>query len=99
MICSRSADDPVGVAPPMLARPRACVCACLYSVPKASRRLLPNCGVVKMSEPAAKRAPSHSESYRGLFQSVFPTLVKELTEEGLKNPEISDGIQHLKEVR
>ena len=52
-----------------------------------------------MSEPAAKRAPSHSESYRGLFQSVFPTLVQELTEGGIKNPEISDGIQHLREVR
>ena len=70
---------------------------CVSVVPKLYRRLLLR--VVKMSEPAAKRAPSHSESYKGLFQSVFPTLVKELTEGGIKNPEISDGIQHLREVR
>lgn len=50
-----------------------------------------------MSEPAAKR-PSHSESYKGLFHSVFPGLVKELTEDGLSNPEIADGVKHLKEV-
>ncbi len=50
-----------------------------------------------MSEPAAKR-PSHSESYKGLFHCVFPGLVKELTEDGLSNPEIADGVKHLKEV-
>ncbi len=51
------------------------------------------------AEPQAKKPSSHSESYRGLFMLVFHDLMKELTEEGLKNPEISDGIQHLQEVR
>ncbi len=50
-----------------------------------------------MTEPTAK-ASSHSESYKALFQSVFPSLVQELTEGGLNNPEISDGVKHLREV-
>ena len=50
-----------------------------------------------MSVPQPKR-PSNSENYRGLFTAVFHDLVKQLTEEGLKNPEIADGIQHLQEV-
>ncbi len=50
------------------------------------------------TEPQAKKPSSHSEGYRGLFMAVFHDLVKELTEDGLKNPEISDGIQHLQEV-
>ena len=29
---------------------------------------------------------------------MFPDLVKELTEERLKDPEISDGVQHLRDV-
>jgi len=48
--------------------------------------------------PAKQRAISHSESYREKFQAVFPELLKELTEDGLKNPEIADGIRHLQEV-
>ena len=48
--------------------------------------------------PAKQRAISHSESYRGKFQAVFQELLKELTEDGLKNPEIADGIRHLQEV-
>ncbi len=44
------------------------------------------------------KAPSYSESYKALFLSVFPSLVQELTEDGLNNPEIADGVQHLKEV-
>ena len=48
-------------------------------------------------EPPQKRA-TRSEGYRPLFMSVFPELVSELTGEGLENPEISVGIQHLKEV-
>lgn len=51
-----------------------------------------------MAEPEAKRIPSHSESYKGLFQSVFPTLVTELTEDGLNDVQISDGIKHLHKV-
>ena len=52
-------------------------------------------------EPGAKKAKlsqSHSENYKPLFKTVFPELVKELTEEGLADPEISDGIQHLQSV-
>ena len=51
-----------------------------------------------MSEQEAKRSTSVSEGYKGLFQAIFPDLVKELTEDGLKDPEISDGIRHLQEV-
>lgn len=52
------------------------------------------------SEPSAKKAKvSHSESYKGLFKTVFPELVKELTEKDLNDPEISDGIRHLQEVK
>ena len=50
-------------------------------------------------EPEAKKAKvSHSESYKPLFKTVFPELVKELTEDGLQDPEISDGVQHLQRV-
>ena len=50
--------------------------------------------------PAKKRpkAQSHSESYRGKFMAVFQGLLHELVED-VKNPEVSDGIQHLQEVR
>lgn len=40
-----------------------------------------------------------SDGSKDAFHSKFPELVKELTEDGIKNPEISDGIQHLKDVR
>ena len=49
------------------------------------------------TEPPEKRA-TRSEGYRALFMDVFPELVRELTEDGLQNAEISVGIQHLKEV-
>ena len=49
-------------------------------------------------EPPTKRAVSLSEGYRRQFTAAFDGLVAELTEEGVKNPEISDGIQHLEEV-
>lgn len=50
--------------------------------------------------PATKRptAPSHSEKYRGKFMAVFQSLLHELVETDLKNPEVSDGIRHLQEV-
>ena len=50
--------------------------------------------------PAKKqrRAQSHSEGYKGKFKAVFQDLLQELTDGGLKNPEVSDGIQHLQEV-
>ena len=51
-----------------------------------------------MSEEPPQKRTIRSEGYRALFMSVFPELVSELTEEGLKNTEISVGIQHLKEV-
>lgn len=41
---------------------------------------------------------SSSEDYKDAFHRMFPDLVKELTEDGLKNPEISDGVQHLRDV-
>lgn len=40
----------------------------------------------------------YAESYRERFMSVFPELVKQLTDEGLQNNEIRDGIKHLKQV-
>jgi hypothetical protein len=40
-----------------------------------------------------------SDGHKTVFHSKFPELVRELTEDGIKNPEISDGIQHLKDVR
>jgi farnesyl diphosphate synthase len=49
------------------------------------------------TQPPEKRA-TRSEGYRSLFMDVFPQLVEELTDDGVKNPEISVGIQHLKEV-
>lgn len=51
-----------------------------------------------MAKPASKRIPSYSESYKDMFFGVFPELVEELTADRLKNTEISDGLQHLKEV-
>ena len=52
-----------------------------------------------MSATPSKQQPiSHSENYREKFHKVFPVLVKELTEDGLKNPEIDDGIRHLQDV-
>ena len=51
----------------------------------------------KMQNGAVKSG-SHSESYKPLFKTVFPDLVKELTDEGLQDPEISDGIRHLQGV-
>lgn len=47
------------------------------------------------NEPSTKRS---SDEHKVAFHRVFPELVKELTEDGLKDPEISDGIQHLKDV-
>ena len=44
------------------------------------------------------RSSKPSDGYKAEFHSKFPELVKELTEDGIKNPEISDGIQHLKDV-
>ena len=52
----------------------------------------------RMGEEPPQKRPTRSEGYRSLFMSVFPELVSELTDEGLENPEISVGIQHLKEV-
>ena len=48
-------------------------------------------------EPPQKRA-TRSEGYHSIFMDVFPELMAELTDEGLKNTEISVGIQHLKAV-
>lgn len=53
-------------------------------------------------EPSDKKAKitlSHSHSYKDAFKQVFPDLVKELTEGGLNDSEISDGIRHLERVR
>lgn len=44
-------------------------------------------------------AKSFSENYKALFKEKFPELVQELTEDGLKDPEISDGIMHLQKVK
>ena len=52
----------------------------------------------KMSEPSSKGSKA-SDGNKEAFHNKFPELVRELTEDGLKNLEISDGIQHLKEVR
>ena len=41
---------------------------------------------------------SSSEGYKSAFHGMFPELVRELTEEELKNGEIADGAQHLKDV-
>ena len=41
---------------------------------------------------------SSAAGYKEAFHSAFPELVRELTEDGLKNEEISDGVQHLKDV-
>ena len=46
----------------------------------------------------SKKPSSHSEGYCELFKAAFHDLVKELTEDGLKNPEIADGVQHLQDV-
>ena len=51
-----------------------------------------------MAKPASNRIPSYSDSYKDLFFGVFPELVEELTADRLKNTEISDGLQHLKEA-
>ena len=56
------------------------------------------CGTMSTTQPPEKRA-TRSEGYRSLFMDVFPQLVGELTDDGVKNTEISVGIQHLKEVR
>ena len=42
--------------------------------------------------------PTYSECYRSKFMAVFDELVQELTEEGLKHPEIAPGIERLEEV-
>lgn len=50
-------------------------------------------------EQCAKRVKlSHSDSYKKSFKALFPELVKELTEDGLRDTEISYGIRHLKTV-
>ena len=46
----------------------------------------------------AGASPCYSENYRSKFMAIFDELVQELTVEGLKNPEISPGIQRLEEV-
>ena len=51
---------------------------------------------LKMSGESSSKP---SDGYKAAFHSKFPELVRELTEDGLKNPEISDGVQHLKDVR
>ena len=43
-------------------------------------------------------AKSISESYKAVFKETFPELVRELTESGLKDPEIADGMLHLQKV-
>lgn len=48
-----------------------------------------------MSKPSATKP---SDGYKEAFQRAFPELVKELTEGGVGDPEISDGVQHLKDV-
>ena len=50
------------------------------------------------SDKKAKVSLSHSHSYKEAFKKVFPELVKELTEEGVNDPEISDGMRHLERV-
>ena len=51
------------------------------------------------AEPVEKKAKlSYSESYKGAFKKVFAELVKDLTEDGVNDPEISDGIRHLQRV-
>ena len=43
-------------------------------------------------------AKSLSEGYKVLFKGKFQELVQELTEDGLKDSEVSDGIMHLQQV-
>ena len=41
----------------------------------------------------------YAECYRQKFMAVFPELTDQLTDEGIHDVEICDGMQHLKEVR
>ena len=43
-------------------------------------------------------AKSISESYKAMFKDKFPDIVRELTESGLQDPEIADGMLHLQKV-
>lgn len=64
-----------------------------------SNKLKRRVAMSKGEEPPVKERPSsYSEGYKSLFMSVFPDLVREQTENGLKDPAISDGIRHLQEV-
>lgn len=46
----------------------------------------------------AASTKQYSESYKSKFMSVYPELIKELTDDGLLNDDIKDAIQHMKEV-
>lgn len=41
---------------------------------------------------------SHSHDYKEAFEKMFPKLVQDLIREGLNDPEISDGMKHLRKV-
>lgn len=53
----------------------------------------------RRSESNMSTSKPPSDGYKEAFHKIFPDLVKELTEDDLKNTQIADGIQHLKEVR
>ena len=40
----------------------------------------------------------YAENYRQKFMAVFPELIDQLTDEGIHDVKICDGMQHLKEV-
>ena len=49
-------------------------------------------------EKRSRKKAASSESYRKAFTEVFQELRAELTQEDLRDSEISDGIAHLDEV-
>ena len=47
---------------------------------------------------SSNASQSYSDGYRVLYKRVFPKLIKEIIDDGLKDPEISDAIELLQEV-
>ena len=57
------------------------------------------CQCVKRRQAAEGNPEAHhSHSYKEAFEEMFPKLVQDLTREGMNDPEISDGMQHLRKV-
>ena len=51
-----------------------------------------------MDHTSVRKPKYHAEGYREKFLAVFPELVTELTRDGLGNPEIADGVEHMRKV-